>query len=182
MNKNIPYKVTTEDGKEKVIYDGRYTCICGIVVAVEKNTSYILANRRGPGCPDHVGEWNMPCGYMDAGSAEENVSREIYEETGVKISPDKFSMVGLSNTGKERNVTLRYGAILQEGRLKTLTPEQLKDLGGEANEVSEIKWIDIRFIDKYKWAFGHDKVIHEFLADLVAYQRLVIDPLNKPKN
>lgn len=179
MRKNIPYKVTTEDGKEKTVYDGRYACVTGIVIAVENNTSYVLANKRGPGCPDYQGFWNMPCGYMDAGSAEENVSREIYEETGLKISPDRFSLVGLSDTGKERNVTLRYAAIFLDGRKDLATPEQLKDLGGENDEVSDIKWIDVRFIDKYKWAFNHNNVIHSVLADILAYQRLVVDPLNK---
>lgn len=175
MRKNIPYEVKTEDGKDRIVYDGRYACICGIVIAIEENTSYVLANKRGPGCPDKVGLWNCPCGYLDAGSAEENVSREIYEETGAKISPDKFTLVGLSDTGKERNVTLRYAAILNEGRIETLTPEQLKDLGGEENEVSEVKWIDIRFIDKYKWAFNHDHVIHGLLADILMYQKMYVD-------
>lgn len=179
MRKNIPYTVTTEDGKTKVVYDGRYACVTGIIIAVEENTSYVLANRRGPGCPDYQGCWNMPCGYMDAGSAEENVSREIYEETGVKISPDKLSFVGLSNTAKERNVTLRYAAILNEGRVETATQEQLNKLGGENDEVSEVKWIDIRFIDKYKWAFNHDTVIHQTLADIMLYQKTIVDPLTK---
>lgn len=179
MKKNTPYKVITETGEEKIVYDGRYACVTGIIIAVEENTSYVLANKRGPGCPTNVGLWNMPCGFMDSGSAEENVSREIYEETGCKISPDKLSFVGISNTGTERNVTLRYAAILNEGRQEILTPEQLKELGGEKDEVAEVKWIDIRFIDKYKWAFKHDDVIHQFLAEITAYQRLVLDPLNK---
>lgn len=181
MRKNIPYKVTTEDGKEKTVYDGRYACVTGIVIAVEKDTSYVLANRRGPGCPDYVNCWNMPCGYMDAGSAEENVSREVFEETGLKLSPDKFSFVGVSDTGKERNVTLRYGCIIMDGRKGVLTPEQLKDLGGEKDEVAEVKWINIKFIDKYKWAFNHDNVIHQFLADLELFQRMYVDRLN-PKS
>lgn len=178
MKQNTPYTVTTDEGKEKVVYDGRYACVTGIVIAVEQNTSYVLANLRGPGCPDYVGHWNMPCGYMDAGSAEENVSREVYEETGLKISPDRFSLVGISDTGKERNVTLRYAAIMQ-GRQELLTPEQLKGLGGEKDEVSEVKWIDIRFIDKYKWAFNHDNVIHTFLAEMLAYKHMFKDETDR---
>lgn len=165
MKKNIPYKVTTETGEEKIVYDGRYACVTGIVIAVEENTSYILANKRGPGCPTNVGLWNMPCGFMDAGSAEENAAREVYEETGCKISPDKFNFIGIGDTAKNRNVILRYVAILNEGRQEILTPEQLKGLGGEEDEVSEIKWIDARSINKYKWAYNHNNVIYQLLVN-----------------
>lgn len=171
MVKNKPYTVTTEDGKEKVIYDGRYTCVCGVVFAKEENTLYVLANKRGEGCPTNVGLWNMPCGYVDAGSIEENVSREVYEETGIKISPDDFVFMGLSDTSKERNITLRYVAVLNEGRQELPSLEQIKTLGGEENEVAETKWIDIRFLDKYKWAFNHDNVITSILMEIYEFQK-----------
>lgn len=171
MQKNKPYTFTTEEGQQKTLFDGRYACVCAIVLAQEEKTLWVLVNKRGPGCPNEVGKWNMPCGYMDAGSAEENCSKEVYEETGIKVSPDQFSMVGISDTGKERNVTLRYLAVLPEGRCELPSIESLKGLGGEPDEVSEIKWIDINFIDKYKWAFNHDKVLEKTLMEIYQYQK-----------
>lgn len=34
--------------------------------------------------------------------------------------------------------------------------------GGEWNEVEAIGWIPLDSIDKYQWAFDHDKIIREF--------------------
>lgn len=171
LQKNKPYTFTTEEGKQKTLFDGRYACVCAMVLVQGEKTLWILANKRGPGCPNEVDKWNMPCGYMDAGSAEENCSKEVYEETGLKISPDEFSLIGISDTGKERNVTLRYIAVLHGEKPELPSVESLKGLGGEENEVSEIKWIDINFLDKYKWAFNHDKVIEKTLMEAYQYQK-----------
>lgn len=171
MQKNKPYNFTTEEGQQKTLFDGRYACVCAIVLAQETDTLYVLANKRGPGCPNEIGKWNMPCGYMDAGSAEKNCSKEVHEETGLEISPDEFSLIGISDTGKERNVTLRYIAVLPDGRKELPSVESLKGLGGEADEVSEIKWIDINDIANYEWAFNHDEVLHKTLMEIYAYQK-----------
>lgn len=159
MQKNKPYTFTTEDGKTKTLYDGRYACVTAIVFAVENNEVFVLANRRGNGSQavdaegvNNVGKWNMPCGYMDAGSAEENAARECLEETGVNIPASEFKFMGTSNTGTERNVTLRYLAIIDK---KAELPDVSELRGGEENEVSEIKWIRLDKIDEYTWAFNH---------------------------
>lgn len=36
------------------------------------------------------------------------------------------------------------------------------DRGGEEDEVEAIGWIPLDSIDKYQWAFDHDKIIREF--------------------
>lgn len=170
MQKNKPYTFTTEEGQTKTLFDGRYACVCAMVLARGEKTLWVLANKRGPGCPNEVGKWNMPCGYMDAGSAEENCSKEVYEETGLQISPDQFSLIGISDTGKERNITLRYIAVL-DSKPELPSVESLKGLGGEENEVSELKWIDVNFIDKYHWAFKHDEVLQSTLMEIYTYQK-----------
>lgn len=39
----------------------------------------------------------------------------------------------------------------------------LKPIGGEDNEVEEVKWIDIRKLNNYKWAFNHNKIIERII-------------------
>lgn len=34
---------------------------------------------------------------------------------------------------------------------------------GEDNEVEEVKWIDIRKLNNYKWAFNHNKIIERII-------------------
>lgn len=159
--KNKAYIVTTGTGEQKVVFDGRYTCICAMVFAKEGDEVYVLANQRGPGCPNEVGKWNMPCGYMDAGSAKENCSREVYEETGVKIPPKQFEFVYICDT-RERNVTLHYQAILKNGRQELPPLETIKTLGGEPDEVAQVKWINVKDAKNYDWAFEHERLIEKY--------------------
>ena len=58
--KNFPVNV---DGKEYWI--SRSNAVVGIVFKWENGQYHILANKRGKGCPDYVGKWNIPCGYVD---------------------------------------------------------------------------------------------------------------------
>ena len=163
--KNKAYIVTTETGEQKEIFDGRYACICAMVLAKEGNEVYVLANQRGPGCPNEVGKWNMPCGYMDGGSAAENCSREVYEETGVKIPPEQFEFVYIDDI-TESNVTLHYRTIFEDGRQELAPLETIKTLGGEPDEVIQAKWINIKDAKNYDWAFEHEQVIEKYSKNL----------------
>ena len=56
------------------------------VVSIIAIDSVVLMVKRGPGCPDAVGKWVLPCGYVDWDENLTNAAiREIYEETGVNI-------------------------------------------------------------------------------------------------
>lgn len=145
------------------LWDGRYCCVLGAVLYYNETEDqyYILVNQRGPGCPDEVGKWNMPCGYLDAGSGEENIAREVFEETGVKIDPALFEEVGHGDLSKSRNVTFRYIAQVDH----MYQPAKIEDLvGGELNEVSDIKWIPENEIDNYQWAFNHKYISRELIS------------------
>lgn len=165
MKKNELFIVTLKDGSERVIGDGRHTCVVGIVTYYdqEEDVYWILANKRGPGCPNAVGMWNMPCGYLDAGSGEENIAREVFEETGVNIAPELFTEIGHSDLAKSRNVTFRYLCEVDH----KYPVADVKDLkGGEADEVSEIAWIPEFDLEKYDWAFDQLDLIYETLFAL----------------
>lgn len=164
MEKNKHYRIITENGETKDIWDGRYGCIVGIVFSGKPDgTICVLANKRGPGCPKEVGKWNMPCGFIDAGTGTENASREVFEETGILIDPEEFKQIGTKIDDEDRNITVRYIAGV-EGLPE---PAAISDLTGEPNEVEEIKWIPLHEIVNYEWAFGHDKIIIDIVSKII---------------
>jgi 8-oxo-dGTP pyrophosphatase MutT (NUDIX family) len=157
--KNFPI-IDKETGREYWI--SRSVAVLGIVTATDYNgVEHILAVQRGLGTPDpeFVGAWCLPCGYLDFDeTCKEAVSREVKEETGIDISPDKFELVYINDdpkSDKRQNITLRFKAEL----IEYANDVELTDKFSETNEVMDIKWIPIDWVDNYKWAFNHEKII-----------------------
>lgn len=68
----------------------------------EDEREYILAEQRGPGTPDPEfrGCWCLPCGYVDFDETiEEAASREVFEETGLKIDSEDWDTLARINFG-----------------------------------------------------------------------------------
>jgi 8-oxo-dGTP pyrophosphatase MutT (NUDIX family) len=135
-----------------------------IIFAINKdNQIHVLANKRGPNTPDPEfrGCWCMPCGYLDYNETlKEAAARETFEETGLTIDPKKLRLVYINDKpedDKRQNVTFRYQYIVQE----FIEDINLTSKNSEEKEVSDIKWIPIKEIDNYKWAFNHDKIIKD---------------------
>lgn len=106
----------------------------------------ILANCRGKGARTGIGRWNTPCGYLDYGeSVEEAAVRETFEETGVRIDPGSIRFIGKDSGGS--TVNMRFGAILSG----TTQDYPLTDAYSEPGEVSDIQWIPLSQVGKYKW-------------------------------
>ena len=81
--KNFP--LLDENGKEWWI--SRSIAVTGCVFTFLNGKWCVLANKRGEGTPDFQGMWNMPCGYLDFNeTTAEAVIREVYEETGVRLT------------------------------------------------------------------------------------------------
>lgn len=113
----------------------------------------VLANKRGPGCPTERGKWNVPCGYLEHNmTAAENCVKEIMEETGILIKPDELKFLWIHTipgSGKQ-NVNINFIKIFRN--LKT-EDFYLTSVNSEKDEVEEIKWIPIRDLDNYNFAF-----------------------------
>lgn len=139
----------------------RSCAVVAIIIVIGSHGSYILANKRGEGCPDFVGYWNMPCGYIDYGeTAEEAAARETFEETGVKISPEFFNLLSIDSNPKGsnvQNITIRYRVVTNYEIIKQITNENNTD-----KETTDIKLINLSEINNYKWAFGHEKLIKKY--------------------
>jgi ADP-ribose pyrophosphatase YjhB (NUDIX family) len=107
------------------------------------------------------------CGFLEADeSAEQGCSREVFEETGYEIKPEKFLQVYTQTdpeTSNNGNVTLRHIAILFEHE----AGPQKKSEGGEENEVEDVKWISIDNVHNYKWAFNHLQIIENLFYEYI---------------
>jgi hypothetical protein len=79
------------------------------------------------------------------------------------IDPTKlqFYEVEDSPLAFRQNVTHHFVTTLyaQEGEIGIGTE-------GEADEVAEVKWISVKELDSYDWAFNHDAVITKIVNEL----------------
>lgn len=145
----------------------RSVAVATIVLFQDDNNKniYVLANQRGEGAPDFKGYWNCPCGYLDYNEDTKHAGmREVYEETGIKISEGDMVELGhASDTQQNRqNVVFYYGAVLHGDITKT----RFSKANMEEEEVENIKWIPLSDIGKYQWAFGHEGLIKKTFKQL----------------
>lgn len=159
--------VDEENMKGKTVWVSRSCAVAGFVFMYLDGIYYILAGKRGKGCPDYQGYWCCPCGYVDYGeTTEKAIRREIHEETGFKC-PFCLTLCGVNDapTENKQNITLRYGIIL-DGLFFDTLPE-LTNANSEPDEVDELHWIPLEDIGKFRWAFGYEKVIFDVFTKLI---------------
>ena len=160
---NTPNKMIEHEGN--VYWISRSIAVVGLVFVYINGDLYVLMNKRGEGCSDFRGYWNLPCGYLDWDeSGAEAVVREVYEETGLNLNNHFLNIdiepfkVETAVTANKQNVTLRYKFILHLDKLPELTNEF-----NENNETAEIGWFKIEEIENKTFAFGHKEIIKEQL-------------------
>lgn len=163
LNKNWSYQIPEGIHKGETLWSGRYFCVCGFVYSLIGHRWCILADQRGKGTPDCQEEWNCPCGFLEGyENGQEGTLREIFEETTIKLdSPEKlhFAELNTEPDGNDTHVTAKYYAVLSKSEDKMILDDALNNLGGEPNEVEKARWIPLKEIDKYTWAFGHEILI-----------------------
>ena len=164
MPRNFPFKY-----KGKILWYSRSCAVAAFVFGKDEHNQWcILANQRGTGAPDYNGLWNCICGYVVFNSTgEENAVREIEEETGIAIPAHILRFVEVNddpNESNKQNITLRYFANI-EHITKFGTPK-ITNLG-EEDEVADVKWIPVKEIDQYAWAFGHKKIIKSYYKQFI---------------
>lgn len=125
------------------------SCAAEAVVLCKKNgVWHVLANKRGPGCFNNVGLWNVPSGYVDTDeTCEQTAVRETFEETGVSIYERNLTLYCLDSvpTGRQNIVAVYYTVLDREELPRT------SDEYSEEGEISEIKWIPETVFDDYRW-------------------------------
>ena len=122
----------------------------------------VLASERGIEAADFRGMWNCPCGYLDRdATTKECAVRECFEETGIRLPISSLTFIAYEDdpiTANRQNVTFRFAAKIED---KFTDDFKFSKKGNEGEEVGEIKWIKVKDISNYEWAFNHDKRIKE---------------------
>lgn len=158
----------------RVVWESRSAAALCVVLLYKGNDTYVLVSERGIGSPNYVGKMNLVAGYLDWDeNGTECVCREAWEETGFDLVKykNKFKVQFSSlndpwdvntdhNDNELQNVSLHYGIVLK------MEDEDLPELTNKYNEVphetENPMWMLISDIDKYQWAFKHDKVIFKY--------------------
>ena len=126
---------------------------------------YILAEKRGKGTPDpeYIGKYCVPCGYLDYDETiVQAAQRELKEETGLTIPTFDFKLDSINDipeSDKRQNISFRYivnSIVPVEDLSKLFTTKN-----SEKDEVDSIEFIELSNINKYEWAFNHEKLIKE---------------------
>jgi 8-oxo-dGTP pyrophosphatase MutT (NUDIX family) len=171
--KNRPNEqIVTTDGRK--LYHSRSVAVIMVLLGQQDDGYYVAIEKRGtaPGL-DKQGLWCLPCGYLDWDeSGPEGIARELWEEVGIDVRMIKDSLDGkylnqpwfvkTDPDENRQNVTLRYGMVSYTLRLPVLNANN----DCEPNEVAEAKWIPLKDIGKYEFAFKHNEVIMQFLTKL----------------
>lgn len=169
--KNWSYKITEGEHAGETLWSGRYCCVAGFIFSHTNGDNVrVLAVKRGQGCPDFQGMWCCPCGFLEADeTGEEGIARETYEETGYDFPAKEFELFTVETDPKlcnKAHVTLMYIAIMSATEMINRYMIYAEDYKVDPDESEEIAWIPVDEISKYKWAFGHDKIINELMETL----------------
>lgn len=172
--KNFPIKIQEdlivegENVKGKTFWVSRAVCAAAFLFCYYNNDWYVLATKRGQGCPNYQGYWCCPCGYIDYNeTVKQGVEREVYEETGLKAGENiriawmEPTINDSPDSDDNQNITFRYAGTVSIPVASRATLPEIASTYSEENEVSEVKWISVGEIGNYKWAFNHKKLILE---------------------
>ena len=142
--KNFPIN---KDGKEYWV--SRSVAVAVSLYSFIDDKLCILANKRGKGLPNHVGQWNVVSGYLDFDETLlEACAREVFEETGLDIGDVHLYQRDIEDDPSRENqvILFRYtGFVFGDNVL------QITNANAEKDEVEEVKWIPVGDIDDYEW-------------------------------
>ncbi len=159
-----------KNGRE--VWLSRSVAVSACIVVICRQSAYVLVNQRGPGLPDFVGRWNMPCGYLDYDeSIAEAVYREVWEECGLNLEAlmgaasiafiERPWDISSAPRDERQTVGIHHGVLLEL--------ESLPDISNhycEPDEVAEVRWLPLTEIHSLDYAFHHDQRILAFARHL----------------
>lgn len=155
--KNFPVKVN-----DKEYWISRSVATVGFIFT-EDNGFRVLAVKRGKGCPDEVGKWCCPCGYLEWDETlKEGCAREIKEETNLSVNKNKLNFWSINDDPKEahQNITIRFVSFSKGYGYQTVS-----SACSELDEVDDIAWIGFNELGNYDWAFGHLQLLLDCIRE-----------------
>lgn len=148
--------------------------VATIVMRCGGNT-YILMGKRGPACPNEIGKWVLPCGYLDYDETLAQAAvRETFEETGFDVttlpefphsnmhSGQPFLVYSEPN-GTVQNVSHHFSLDFKWDNDKEFP--RLTNEHATPGEVEALSWVCVEDIDKLDIGFNHDVRIVNYLMD-----------------
>lgn len=148
-----------EHNGEKLWYSRSLACNIG-VFRINNDEYEVLACKRGQGCEFNKGLWNIPGGFIDFNeNAAQCAVRELFEETGVKISEKKVTFYRLATKPGGARQTMNashYAFFDKEETLNWVFTSEFSENG----ETEEIKWIPMSELKKYKWMHNQTLLIN----------------------
>lgn len=155
-------EIILPDGRK--IYLSRSVAVVGVIFAIVDSEIYILTEKRSS-IMDEPNKQAVVSGYLDWDEDTiEAIRREIYEETSFLIDDYENELIFNNNSqpfyinshpkkDAKQNVTLSYMFVYEFDKL----PKEVEK--HHDKEIDSVKWISIREVDNYKWAFNHDERI-----------------------
>ena len=125
--KNFPIKIQEDivvDGenmKGKTVWHSRSCAVAVFVFSNANNEWSVAAVKRGTGCPNNVGKWCCPCGYVDYDeTVQVAAARELFEECGLKTGNTTYYDLSINYAGfndnpredKLQNITFRFNGLI----------------------------------------------------------------------
>ena len=142
---NFPVKI---DGKEYWI--SRSIAVCAFVFKIKNNKLYALVERRGKGAADEQGKLCTCSGYLDFSETDKGaIVRELKEECGFIAKEERLQFMYINSdpkSDKKQNVTIHYVYFAKANE----DFDEKRAVGGEVDEVEEVKWMEIGNFDKDK--------------------------------
>lgn len=160
-------EITTPEGEK--VWISRSVVVCMIFLIRTQTDTYVVLTKRGTGCPDEVGKWCLPCGYLDYDETlKEAASREMYEETGIRVHPDDLQLFKIDSNpnSNKQNVTCYYYNEIGEKSVSYVL-ENINTSYCEFNEVEKVAVVSLKeFYRDWKeemFAFNHYNIIIDFV-------------------
>jgi len=166
-------KVHIIDGKE--VWESRSNAICSVIFGIYENDIFVLSEKRSSNMPEGKGLWVVPSGYLNYDEdGWDAMRRETYEETSFFV--DKYKKYLMYDNDKEpfythtkpsenrQNVAIWYCLLYDFSKSKL--PKEIEK--HKDKETDEVKWLSIKEISSYNWAFNHDERINQAFSMLIS--------------
>lgn len=148
----------------------------------------VLIIKRGKVVPES-GKWSIPFGYLNRNETiKECAIRETFEETGLKLEISHVNLRKIDDEWQNKDnqnihfiyecclYTAPYLNALPMNRNSTEYQELLNmvyyqipslDTFNTKGEVDDIRWIQLKDISNYEWAYDADKIIKDIMRTII---------------
>lgn len=123
---------------------------CGVIVNFAESTAFckasVLLVQRGFGAKNHPGEWCLPGGHLeDNETIVDCTVRECFEETGIKLNPQKIELFTWEDDPKQSSKFIMMDFFCPLNEKVEISTEN-----SEPGEIADIRWVPMNEIWSYR--------------------------------